>query len=125
MAGGSCHGNPCDEVTVHPVIRLGGATMGPVIICQYEYGAKTGLSLAPQPDGSVKILIFKGASTPKTAKGIKYVAADVAVPDHQKLDRMLLDGGFTHHLAVAMADIGDEVRMLFDLVGVPWVSPDA
>ena len=110
---------------MHPVNRLGGKIVGPVIIGQYQYGPKTGLSLAPQPDGSVKILIFKGASSAKTAKGIKYVATDVAVPDHRKLDRMLLEGGFTHHLAVAMADIGDEVRMLFDLVGVPWVSPDA
>jgi L-fucose isomerase-like protein len=125
MAGGSCHGNPCDEVALHPVNRLGGKNVGPVIIGQYQYGPKTGLSLAPQPDGSVKILIFKGASSAKTAKGIKYVATDVAVPDHHKLNRMLLEGGFTHHLAVAMADIGDEVRMLFDLLGVPWVSPDA
>ena len=82
------------------------------------------MSLAPLPDGSVKVLIFKGASSAKTAKGIKYIATDVAVPDHQKLNRMILEGGFTHHLAVAMADIEDEARMLFDFLGVPWVSPD-
>jgi L-fucose isomerase-like protein len=125
MAEGSCHGNACDEVNVHPVLRLAGEQMGPVIIGQYQYGAKTGLSLAPQPDGRVKILIFKGASSTETAKGIKYVAADVAVQDHRKLNQMLLEGGFSHHLAVAMSDIGEEVRMLFDLLGVPWVSPDA
>jgi L-fucose isomerase-like protein len=125
MAEGSCHGSSCDEVTVHPVLRLAGEQMGPVITGQYEFGAKTGLSLAPQPDGSVKILIFKGASNANTAKGIKYVAADVAVADHKKLNRMILEGGFSHHLAVAMADIGEETRMLFDFLGVPWVSPDA
>jgi hypothetical protein len=37
---------------------------------------------------------------------------------------MILEGGFSHHLAVAMADISDEARMLFDFLGVPWVSPD-
>jgi L-fucose isomerase-like protein len=125
MAEGSCHGSANDEVTIHPVLRLGGSTMGPVTTGQYEYGAKTGFSLAPQPDGSIKVLIFKGTSSVKTAKGLKYVAADVAVQDHQKLNRMILEGGFSHHLAVAMADIGDEVRMLFDFLGVPWISPDA
>ena len=124
MAEGSCHGNACDEVSVHPVLRLAGEQMGPVIIGQYEYGAKTGLSLAPQPDGSVKVLIFKGTSSADTAKGIKYAATDVAVPDHRKLNRMILEGGFSHHLAVAMGDIGEEVRMLLDFLGVPWVSPD-
>jgi hypothetical protein len=37
---------------------------------------------------------------------------------------MVIDGGFAHHLAVAMADIGEEARMLFDFLGVKWVSPD-
>ena len=69
-------------------------------------------------------MLFRSSSA-ETAKGIKYVATDVAVPDHHKLNRLILEGGFSHHLAVAMADIGDEVRMLFDFLGVPWISPDA
>src|SRR5581483_9266124 len=124
MAEGSCHGNACDEVANHPVLRLAGETMGPVIIGQYEFGRKTGLCLAPEPNGGFKVLVFGGESRVDTAKGIKYVATDVAVKDPQKLHRMVIDGGFAHHLAVAMADIGEEARLLFDFLGVKWVSPD-
>jgi L-fucose isomerase-like protein len=123
MAEGKCHGSSCDTIAVHPVIRLGGGTMGPVHIGQYEYGTKTGLCLAQDPDGHFKLLVFKGASSPETARGLAYVAADLAVPDYQRLNQLVLEGGFPHHLAVAMADVSEEARMLCTFLGIEWVCP--
>jgi L-fucose isomerase-like protein len=123
MAPGKCGGASCDTITVHPVIRLGGGTMGPVHIGQYDYGPKTGLCLTQEPDGTFKLLVFRGQSTPDTARGLAYVAADVAVPDYEKLNRLVLEGGFPHHLAVAMADISKEAQMLCKLLKIQFVSP--
>ena len=123
MAPGKCGGASCDTITVHPVIRLGGGTMGPVHIGQDQYGAKTGLCLTQDSDGTFKLLVFRGESTPETARGLTYVAADMAVPDYQKLNRLVLEGGFPHHLAVALADVSAEARMLCTLLGLKWVSP--
>lgn len=125
MAEGKCHGSSCDTIAVHPVIRLGGGTMGPVHIGQYEFGAKTGLCLAQDRDGHFKLLVFRGTSTPDTARGLAYVAADLAVPDYQRLNQLILEGGFPHHLAVALADVGEEARMLCTFLGIEWVSPHA
>ena len=97
--------------------------MGPVHIGQFEYGPKTGLCLTHDPDGPFKMLAFGGESTPKTAKGMTYSAADIRVADYAKLDRLVLEGGFPHHLAVAMGDILEDVRMLCALLGVAYVSP--
>ena len=123
MAPGKCRGAPCDAITLHPPIRLGGGTMGPVHTGQYEYGAKTGLCLTQDTDGTFKLLVFRGESSPKTARGLAYIAADLAVPDYQKLNRLVLEGGFPHHLAVALADVGAEARILCKLLGIKWVSP--
>jgi L-fucose isomerase-like protein len=124
MGSGKARGAVCDAVALHPVIRQAGGTMGPVLIGQFEYGSKTGLCLTRDPDGSFKILAFAGESTPKTAQGMTYSAADIRVADHVKLDRLVLEGGFPHHLAVAMGDIRKDVRMLCALLGVAYVSPD-
>ncbi len=99
--------------------------MGPVHVGQYEFGPKTGLCLTRDPDGRFKLLAFCGESSPETAQGLTYSAADIAVPDYQRLNRQVLEGGFPHHLAVAMADIRDEVRMLCKFLGVQYVSPHA
>jgi L-fucose isomerase-like protein len=123
MAPGKCGGASCDTITVHPVIRLGGGTMGPVHIGQYEFGPKTGLCLAQARDGRFKLLVFRGASSPETARGLAYVAADMAVPDYQRLNRLVLEGGFPHHLAVALADVSEEAGMLCAFLGIECVSP--
>jgi len=123
MAPGECRGAAGDAVAVHPVIRQGGGTVGPVHIGQFEFGPKTGLCLARDPDGGFKLLAFRGESSPRTAQGKAYSAADVHVPDYRKLNRLVLEGGFPHHLAVAMDDITEEVRMLCTFLGVRYVSP--
>jgi len=113
----------CDAVAVHPVIRQEGKTMGPVMIGQFEYGPKTGLCLNRDPGGEFKLLTFEGESTPQSVKGLIYSAADIVVSDPVKLDRLVLEGGFPHHLAVAMGDIREDVRMLCAFLGVGYVSP--
>lgn len=123
MAAGNGHGPACDTVALHPVIRQAGGTMGPVLIGQFEYGPKTGLCLARDLSGKFRLLTFRGESSPKTARGMAYSAADIVVPDYAKLDRLVLAGGFPHHLAVAMGDITEDVRMLCTLLGVDYVSP--
>ena len=123
MAEGKCGGASSDTIAVHPVIRLGGGTMGPVEIGQYEFGPKTGLCLKQDPEDGFKLLVFRGDSSPKTARGLTYIATDVAVSDYRKLSRIVLEEGFPHHLAVAFSDVSEEVRMLCKFLGVEWVSP--
>jgi L-fucose isomerase-like protein len=124
MARGKCRGAICDAIALHPVIRLGGGVMGPVHIGQFEFGPKTGLCLTQDPDGKFKLLAFRGESTPDTARGLAYSAADLAVPEYRKLNQLLLDGGFPHHLAVALGDVSEEAKMLCRFLGIEWVSPD-
>jgi L-fucose isomerase-like protein len=123
MALGHCRGAVYDAIALHPVIRLGGGTMGPVHIGQFEFGPKTGLCLTRDPDGRFKLLAFRGESSPQTAQGLAYSAVDMAVTDYQKLNRQVLEGGFPHHLAVALGDICQEVRMLCKFLGVEYVGP--
>jgi L-fucose isomerase-like protein len=123
MAAGECSGGVCDAITLHPVIRQGGGTMGPVHIGQFAFGPKTGLCLTHDPNGCFKLLAFRGESSPQTARGLTYSAADIRVADYRRLDRLVLEGGFPHHLAVALEDITAEVRTLCTFLGVEYVSP--
>jgi L-fucose isomerase-like protein len=123
MAPGKAGGAVCDAVALHPVIRQEGGKMGPVHIGQFEYGPKTGLCLTRDPDGSFKLLAFRGVSGPETARGLTYSAADVKVPEYAELNRLVLEGGFPHHLAVAMGDILEDVRTLCLYLGIAYVSP--
>jgi L-fucose isomerase-like protein len=123
MISGNGHGAVCDTIAPHPVIRQAGGTMGPVLIGQFEYGPKTGLCLTRDPDGKFRLLVFRGESSPKSARGLAYSATDIVVPDYVKLDKLVLEGGFPHHLAVAMGDISEDVRMLCTLLGVEYLSP--
>jgi len=123
MAPGECRGRANDAIAVHPVIRQGGGTMGPVHIGQFEYGPKTGLCLTHDPDGRFKLLAFRGESGPRTAQGKAYSAADIHVSEYRELDRLVLDGGFPHHLAMAFDDILEDLRMLCTFLGVGFVSP--
>ncbi len=125
MAEGECGGRPGEAVVVHPVIRQEGKTMGPVLVGQFQYGPKTGLCLARDPGGEFKLLVFAGESSPQSAKGLIYSAADIVVADPKRLNRLVLDGGFPHHLAMAMGDVREEARMLCEFLGVRYVSPEA
>jgi L-fucose isomerase-like protein len=123
MATGEVSGAICDAIALHPVIRQGGGTMGPVEIGQFEFGPKTGLCLTRDPGGGFKLLTFRGESSPETAQGMTYSAADIKVAEYAKLNRLVLEGGFPHHLAVAMGDISEDVRLLCAFLGVGYVSP--
>jgi L-fucose isomerase-like protein len=123
MASGECRGGACDAIALHPVIRQGGGTMGPVHIGQFEFGPKTGLCITHDPQTGFKLLAFRGESTPQTARGLIYSAADMCVKDYRRLNRLVLEGGFPHHLAVALADIAEDARMLCQFLGIEYVSP--
>jgi L-fucose isomerase-like protein len=115
-------GGPCDTITVHPVIRQGGGTMGPVLVGQFQYGPKTGICLMQKTDGRFALLSFEGESTPETARGMIYSAADVRVPNYEKLNRIVLDYGFPHHLAVAEGRLNRDLELLCAYLGVEHVS---
>ena len=106
----------CDAIAMHPVLRQAGKQMGPVHVGQFEYGPKTGLCLSRGPDGKFRMLSFRGESRPETAKGLAYSAADVRVADPRKLNRLILDHGFPHHLA---AHSGRHLRGSADAVQLP------
>jgi L-fucose isomerase-like protein len=122
MAEKCCTGL-CDALAVHPVLRQGGTQLGPVHIGQYSYGPKTGICLTQDADGSVVVLGFTGESSPESARNMLYSATDVRVPDYKRLNRLVLDYGFPHHLAVAMDDITEDLRMLCAYLDVDYVSP--
>jgi L-fucose isomerase-like protein len=122
-AGGPPGKGPRDAIGLHPVLRQAGRTMGPVHLGQLEFGPKTGLCLA-EDGGRFRILSFVGESGPDTARDMLYCATDVRVKDPRRLDRLVLEGGFPHHLAVAFGDISREVEMLCRLLGVDLVTPE-
>lgn len=105
--------------------RQGGDLNGPALIGQFRYGPKTGIAIAPNPDGSPKVLCFTGQSSPESARGKLYSAADVRVNEYRELNRLILRHGFPHHLAVAMEDISREVAEVCDFHGLECMSPDA
>jgi L-fucose isomerase-like protein len=95
----------------------------PALIGQFAYGPKTGLAITQTPDGELKVLTFTGESNPETALHKQYSAADVLVEEFRELNEMILEHGFAHHLAVAMADITLEVKEVCAFLGVCCVSP--
>ena len=123
METGECGGRASDVIALHPVIRQGGGTMGPVHIGQFEFGPKTGLCLTRDPDGRFKLLAFGGQSDRESARGLTYSAVDMVVADSVRLNRLVLEGGFPHHLAVVLGDVRQDVRLLCTLLGVAYVDP--
>lgn len=119
MAG---KGRVCDEIALHPVQRQAGNEKGPVHIGQFKYGPKTGVCLTRTPEGRFKLLAFRGESTEETARGLLYSASDFRVADHKRLNELVLDGGFPHHLTVAMGDIMDDLRLVCKYLGVDYVT---
>jgi L-fucose isomerase-like protein len=124
MAEDGPAGRPFDMIAVHPVLRQGGKTIGPVHVGQFKYGVKTGICMMRGPSGRFRLLAFKGESSAATAKGMMYSAADVRVPAYPKLNRLVLEYGFPHHLAMAFGDITEDLRLLCRYLGIEYVSPE-
>jgi len=103
-----------------PAIQ-GGSDSGPNLVGQLAYGPKTGIGLVQDGDG-FKMLMFAGESTPETAKGMLYSASDLKGVDNKKLHEVIIEEGFSHHLAVAFGDIREELEILTDLLDVKLVS---
>lgn len=102
--------------------RQGGLNIGPAHIGQFEYGKKTGINLIQTKEGRFKMLVFTGESNPETAKGILYSAADIKVKDSQRLNDLILEHGFSHHLALAFDDVSQELKILCDYYGIEYIS---
>ena len=94
------------------------------MIGQFEYGVKTGIDLIQDKDGKFKMLAFTGESRPETAKGLLYCAADVEVRNYSKLNELILEHGFSHHLAVAFRDITKELALLCDYYNIEYLLAD-
>jgi L-fucose isomerase-like protein len=97
----------------------------PALIGQFAYGPKTGMAITQTASGQLQLLAFTGENCPDTAQGKLYCAADLHFPAYQQLDRLILQHGFPHHLAVAMADITQEVKEVCDFLGIQYANPMA
>ncbi len=104
--------------------RQGGDLNSPALIGQFAYGPKTGIAIAPDPIGGLKVLCFTGENTPESNRKKLYSAADVIVKEYRQLDSLILENGFPHHLAVAMSDVSREVAEVCAFLGIEYYSPD-
>jgi len=104
--------------------RQGGQVVAPAHIGQFEYGIKTGINLVQDKNGNFKMLIFTGESSPRTAKAKLYSASDVSIKNYSKLSDLVLKHGFSHHLAVALGDITQELKILCDYYGIEYYYVD-
>jgi L-fucose isomerase-like protein len=107
----------------NPARRQEGAHIEPVLIGQFQYGPKTGIGLVQDAGGRFKMLAFAGTSDESTAKGTLYSAADVRVKEYRQLNRLILREGFSHHLAVAMADVSKELKELCAYYDIDYFNP--
>jgi len=99
-----------------------GFMTGPNLIGQFRYGKKTGIAMAPDKDKKFKMLIFTGESSPSSNKHMLYSAADIIVKDYKRLNEVILQEGFPHHLAVAFGDISSELKILCEYYGIRAVK---
>ncbi|MBM4089521.1 MAG: hypothetical protein FJ276_08845 [Planctomycetes bacterium] len=104
--------------------RQAGGAIGPTCIGQFYYGTKTGISMMQDCAGKFKMLVFTGENRPDTRQDLLVAAADVEVAQPEKLNRLILSHGFAHHLAVAMGDISQELKLLCEFYGIEYVNPD-
>lgn len=109
-----------DSLGLSSPCRQCGVTTGLDHIGQFKYGVKTGIGLIPHKD-SFKMLVFTGESSKETDKNILYSAADVRVADHKRLNDLILEHGFSHHLAVAMGDVSKELKVLCGYYGIECI----
>jgi L-fucose isomerase-like protein len=103
--------------------RQGGSLNAPALIGQFAYGPKTGVAIAPEPEGGFRVLSFTGENTPESARRKLYSAADVIVQEYRQLEGLLLQHGFPHHLAMATGDISREVAEVCSFLGVRCDNP--
>jgi hypothetical protein len=68
------------------------------------------------------MLAFSGTSSKQTQKDMLYAAADMEVKNAAKLNDLILEHGFPHHLAVAFGDINAEAKMLCDFAGIEFIT---
>ena len=113
-----------DAIIEHGVSREAGVSLGPSVIGQFRYGAKTGIDMVQTPEGRLKMLVFTGQSSAETARNILYSGSDLQVNDYGKLFRLKREHGFSHHLAVAMGDISKELEELCAYYGIEHISGD-
>ena len=113
-----------DALIEHGVQRQVGIDSGPTHIGQYQYGKKTGICITKTLEGRLKMLVFTGESSPETSKGVLYSGTDVHVKNYRRLQQLKRQHGFPHHLAVAMADISNELRELCDFYQIEYLCPD-
>jgi hypothetical protein len=62
-------------------------------------------------------------SSPDTNQEMIYSAADVRVPEYLQLNRLILQHGFPHHVAMALKDVTPDLRILCAYLGIEYVSP--
>ncbi len=113
-----------DAISISSPPKQAGFITGPNLIGQFKYGVKTGIDLIRTREGKYKMLVFTGTSDQTTAKNLLYTAADIRVPNYRRLNELILEHGFSHHLAVAMADISKELEVLCEYYNVEYLNPD-
>ena len=97
---------------------------GPNLIGQFKYGVKTGIDLIRTREGKYKMLVFTGKSGKTTAKNMLYTATDIRVGNYKRLNDLIIEHGFSHHLALAMADISRELKLLCGYYDMEYLNPD-
>ena len=85
---------------------------------------KTGLNLIEDENRFFKLLVFTGESRPDTARGILYSASDVEVKNYTRLNDLILQHGFSHHLAMVFGDVSQELKLLCDFYGIEYILAD-
>ena len=113
-----------DAIIEHGVSREAGVNLGPSLIGQFQYGAKTGVDMVATPEGKLKMLVFTGESSADTARGILYSGTDIRIRNYGRLFALKREHGFSHHLAVASGDISRELEELCAYYGIEYISPD-
>ena len=114
---------PGEAVFGNPATRQIGDNIEPTLIGQFEHGAKTGISLMQRADGRFEMLAFVGESDETTAKGKAYSAADIRVKEYNRLNEIIMQEGFPHHVAVAMDDISWELKELCAYYDIDYFNP--
>jgi L-fucose isomerase-like protein len=101
--------------------RQAGNKIGPTCIGQFRFGTKTGISMICDETGKFKMLAFTGESSAQTQQNLLYSAADIKIKNPEQLNSLIFKHGFPHHLAVAFADVADELEMLCEFYGVEFM----
>lgn len=113
-----------DAIAENSPERQEGQIVASAHIGQFEYGVKTGISLIQDRNGNFKMLIFTGESSAETAKGQLYSASDMKVKNYAKLNALVLEHGFSHHLALALGNVVRELKLLCDFYGITAYEAD-